>query len=300
MLQRQFLEILLLGMLWGPSFLFTKIALADIEPFTLVALRIGLGSILLFCIVKLKRIAMVYDLKLVLHCLILGFFVNGLPFLCFTFALKDISTSLSALINGTTPILTVILASLLFKDERITWNKTLGISVGLAGFLVLFLPAILGNQKNVNVFAMFLSFVGACSYAVGIVYARKLVQKTKPFVVPILQLFTSLCYLIPIALWFESPLQLKEISIASLASVIGLATLGTTFAYIMYYRIIAKYGATSVSMVTYLLPVFGTLLGVLFLEEPLSVDFCIASALILGGIVVVNNNFKLPKIFKLD
>lgn len=296
MLQKGLLEIFALAALWGPSFLFIKVATRDIAPFTLVSLRVGLAALLLYVVLKIKNFRLSRNPRLWGHCFILGFFANGFPFVCFSYSLIHIPSSLSALINGTVPVLTVLLANLFLEDERLTWNRAVGVMLGLSGFLVLFFPLILNTETEIAVrgLGILLSFLGTCSYAVGIVYAKKYVKKEEPLGVSVLQLATTLSYLIPLACFVEAPLEWAEIALSSWAAVLGLAVLGTMLACILYYRIIARYGATALSMVTYLLPLFGTVLGVVFLKETITLYFYLAGFLILCGILVLNGVISLP------
>jgi len=299
-LHKGFFDILALALLWGPSYLFIKIAESDIAPLTLVAVRVSLGVLLLYAVSQLRRIS-IWDSvrkhqKLWMHCFVIGFFATGLPFACFNYAILYIPTSLTALITGTTPIVTIILANLFLKDERLTWNRAIGVLVGLSGFCVLFLPsvlsALLGTDMDLDIKGILLSFIAASSYAVGMVYARKNIVKAPPLVAPILQLSSSLTYLIPLAFIFESPIpMLQAASTSSWLAVGGLAVLGTMLAFVVYYRIVAMQGATALSTVTYLLPVFSTILGMVFLKETVGLQFCVAAGLILCGVLIINGKF---------
>lgn len=290
------LEMMVLGALSSTSYLFYKLALTDISPFTLVSLRIGLGGTLLFLILKLNRIVLPNPIKnfsLWKRCFVLGFFTNGFPFVCFCYSLTTIPTSLSALINGMTPVLTVILASLFLENERLSFDRALGIILGLSGFAVLFLPSLLNTLSNDNAvpldsMGILLSFLGAASYAVGIVYARKHAHQAPALVVPTLQLLTSLSYLIPLAFLMEAPINLQEVSLTAWGGILGLSLLGTVCAFILYHRVLTRFGVTTLAMSNYLLPIFGTLLGIIFLNESITVHFLVASLLILLGIAAVN------------
>ncbi len=300
-------EIVLLSMLWGPSFLFIKIAVGDIAPLTITALRTLIGVLLLYIVLKFRKVQLWKHRKLWFHCFVIGIFANGIPWICFNFAVQTIPTSLSALINGTTPVLTIILANIFLKDEQLTWGRGIGATVGLVGFCVLFLPTVFsslqGTDLAVDMQGILLSFIGASSYAVGIVYVRKNFPSVPPLVAPVMQLFSSLLYLIPLAFIFESPLlMIQTASLSSWFGVLGLAVFGTAFAFIMYYRIIERQGATAVSTVTYLLPVFGTILGVTFLKETLDVQFFIAAILIFSGVLIVNGlvSFSFMKSAKVE
>ncbi|HEV2523539.1 MAG TPA: DMT family transporter [Gammaproteobacteria bacterium] len=297
--QKGLFEILLLSMLWGPSFLFIKIAVSDIAPLTIVALRTLIGVLLLYIVLKFRKVRLWKYRKLWFHFFVIGIFANGLPWICFNFAIQTISTSLSALINGTTPVLTIILANIFLKDEQLTWGRGIGATVGLVGFCVLFLPAVFSSLQGldlaVDMQGILLSFIASSSYAIGIVYVRKNLPSVPPLVAPVMQLTSSLFYLIPLAFIFESPLpMIQTASLSSWLGVLGLAVFGTALAFIMYYRIIERQGATAVSTVTYLLPVFGTILGVTFLQETLDVQFFIAAILIFSGVLIVNSVIPVP------
>jgi drug/metabolite transporter (DMT)-like permease len=300
---KRLLETFTLACLWGPSFLLIKLAIEDVGPFTLVALRVGIGGLilLLFFMIKFRKeifsqnfqnaenpLSSFWNKKLFSHSFILGFFSNGLPFICISYSLFHIPTSLSALINGVVPIITILLANLFLRDEKLNLNRVIGVLLGFAGFLIIFLPPLLSDQIAFEPVAILLGLLASFSYAGGMIYARKFVKNTKPLVVPILQLFTSLVYLIPIAWLLEWPENVVLDSYRTWACIFGLAVLGTSFAYILYYRIVNIYGAISLSMTTYLLPIIGTTLGVIFLEETITMRFWLASALILGGVLVVN------------
>lgn len=294
--QKALFDITLMAALFAPSFLFIKIAVQDISPITVIALRLGIAGLLLLFLLQLKRISIPRNLNLWKHCFILGLLVNGPPFVCFSYALTHIPSSLSALINGTTPVLTVILANLFLEDERFTLNRLVAVILGITGFLILFLPALLKNTFSFDTIGILLCFIASCSYAVGAIYARKYVPKAPPLVAPTLQLLTTFIFLIPFALIFESPSHLLDVSLSSWLALMGVAVLGTMLAFIMYHRIVVEHGATILSMNAFLLPIFGTILGVIFLNEPLTINFILAASLILSGIGVINGMIPIPYI----
>ncbi len=298
--QKGLFDIIALALLWGPSFLFMKIAISDITPFSLISLRVGLAGLFLFVVLKLRSISTKISNDLFAHACIVGFFMNGLPFVCFCYSLYYIPTSLSALINGTTPITTILLASLLFKQEALTWNRIMGILCGLGGFAILFLPALLGSSASIDMRGVFLASVGALSYSIGLVYAKKFVQgRSNPLVILMFQLLSSFVLLAMLAMIYEEPhtiLDVKSLSVWS--SVFALALLGTAFAFMLYYRILIRQGVAMLSMVTYLLPVVASVLGILFLEEEVGMPFALATLLILTGIVMVNRKVRLPEVIE--
>jgi len=287
------LDIFILSFLWGPSYLFIKTAVVEFGPLTLTLLRMSIAVILLYGVLKLKGIRLPRDPRLWFHCFIVGIFVNSLPSIFFNFSLLTISTSLSALINGATPILTLLLANLCLADERLNVRRSVGIVLGLLGFGILFLPSLLRANTEWDVNGMLFSFLGAASYAIANVYARKYVKKSPSYVAPVMQIASTLIYLIPLTFLLESPIACMEnASLTAWGASLMLAVFGTTLAFVMFYRIIQQQGATALATVTYLLPIIGTLIGIIFLQEKIGLQFFFAAALILLGVVIVNGAKK--------
>ena len=291
---RQFSEVLLLASLWGPAFLWTSIALQDISPITLVSCRIGIGSLILLLILSLRNISLrCVSPTLWGHSFVLGFFNNGFPFLCFAEAVRHIPISLAGLINGSTPIFTILLANIFLADERLSRHRIIGLLLGLSGFLLIVFPQFLSqNETTYSLYGVAMGFAGAASYAVGIIYAKRFATQAPPLVMPTLQLLSSLVYLIPLALLLEEVNALWTASSKTWLSLSLLACFSTSLAFMMFYRIVKTYGATPLAMVTYLLPIFGTLLGFFFLNEQMNLIFWLAAGLILGGVFVVNRQPK--------
>ncbi len=288
MFQRGLVDIIALALFWGPSFLFNKIALMDIEPITLVGFRVGFAGLMLGLFFKGRGVSFKISGLSFKRALILGFFNNGFPFVCFSYSLFYIPTSLSALLNGTMPVISILLARL-YLHEPLTWNKVGGLLLGLLGFCVLFVPSLLGSQQGFSVLGISLGLLGALSYAIGVVYTRKVGLSIDARVMIVYQLLSSLLYLVPLAFIFESPL--RDVPLASWSTwsaVLAVAILGTSLAFLLYFRILAKQGVAALSMVTYLLPIVGTALGVVFLGEHLDPLFMVAALCILAGVVLVN------------
>ncbi len=290
MINKKMLAIFTLGLLWGPSFLFTKVAVQEIPPWTFVSLRVLVATLILVCVLQIKKTKIAHNRQLWLDCLVLGFLNNGLPLICFGYALLHTPSSLAALTNGLTPITTVLLAHFFIREEHLTWRSSVGVLLSFSGFLVLFLPSILDLSVELDSVGMILSFIAACSYGVAMVYAKKApaVGKAPPLVVPTLQFASSLIYLIPLAFLFEPTSAVFDASLSAWGCVLGIAIFGTALAYTLYYHIVAQYGATALSSVCYFLPIFGALFGLIFLKEHIGLSFCIATILILSGVMLVN------------
>lgn len=282
-----FILIVMLACCWGPSFLFIKIAVIDIPPLTLVACRLLLGGSLLWCIMRLQGHRLWTFRKEVLHFFVMGIFACGAPFFLISLAEMQITSSLAAIINSTTPIFTSLLAHVFIPSDRINLNKSLGIILGFLGILVVFLPTALG-QAQVEPLGIGLVFLASICYAIGMVYSKKNFQGVPSIVGATAQLLAASLMLWPLALIVEQPWALKTPSVPALGGVLGLSVLGTALAFPIFYRIGKIAGATALSTSALLFPVIGIFLGVFVLDEDVGTNAYLGSAMILSGLALAN------------
>lgn len=294
---RQFFEVFLLSLMWGPSFLWNRMASAELGPFSIATVRIALGTLFLLVALWLWKTSLrTIPRRIWLHSMVLGFFANGFPWVCFAEGVRHIPISISALINGTVPLVTVILANLFLTDEKLSRYSLLGILLGMGGFLVIALPPLLdpaaaaqiSGMNDQALWGMSICLIGSISYAIAIVYAKRFVSSAPPLVVPTLQLLSSLVYLIPLMWWMEAPQALLTVSAKTWGILFLLGIFATMFAFLIYHRVIRLYGATASSMVTYLLPIIGTILGIICLNETIDGYFWLAAIMIFSGLFVIN------------
>jgi drug/metabolite transporter (DMT)-like permease len=294
---RNFLWLLFLAALWGPSFIFIKVAVGEIPPLTLAAGRVGLAALLLYLILRLQGRAFPGFGSIWKHFAVMGFFSNALPFALFSWGEQYIDSALAAILNGMTPLFTILLAHFLIEDDRLTLPKFLGVLLGFGGLMLLIGPSLLGGIEATT-WGLLAVAVAAASYGLAIVYSRKNLRGLPPLVGPAAQLTMATIYLLPLSLLIEQPFRLALPSWQALGSLFILATVGTALAFVLYYRIMEKTSATYLSMVTYMVPVFGVILGVLVLEEKLYWNAYLGCALILLGVMIVNGIFKLPSVWQ--
>lgn len=296
-IQRFFLTLGLTAM-WSPSFLFIKLALQDFPPITVGALRVTLGAVLLGGILLWHRQALPKQLMFWVHATIMGLFSMGLPFFLFPFAEQTIDSSLAAILNGTTPMFTALLAQIFVATDRLTIQKVVGIVLCATGLLLLFIPNIVEGVTGDSI-GMLAVTMASMSYAIGHIYGKKYVTGHPPFVGPTAALIASSCMLLPLAWWFEDALQLPMPSFSSIAGIGGLALFGTAIAFSLYYKLLEQCGPTAISLVACFFPVGGMLLGVLFLDEVFTVGHIFAASIILLGMMIVNDvlpiKISLPK-----
>ena len=288
---KNFFWLLFLAALWGPSFLFIKVTVAEIPPFTLVAGRVGVAAAVLYFILRLQRRSLPRLGRVWGHFAVMGFFANALPFVLFSWGEQYIDSALAAILNGATPLFTMVLAHWLLADDRLTASKLAGVLLGFGGLLALIGPS-LGGGMQTTTWGLLAIVVAAASYGVAIVYARRHLRRLPPLVGPTAQLLMATFYILPLALLFEQPWRQSIPSWPVIGSWLALALFGTALAFVVYYHIMKQMSATFLSMVTYLAPLFGLLLGVVILDERLSWNAYLGCGLILLGVMVVNGVFS--------
>lgn len=289
------LLFLLLACCWGPSFLFIKVAVEYFPPVMIATLRVAIGALLLYVILKVKRIELPKFGIAWKHFAVMGFFSCALPFSLFAVGEQYIDSSLAAILNGTTPLFTLMIAHFSTENDRLTKSKLIGSVIGFSGLFVLVFPSLF--QAKATLFGMVAGIIAAASYGIGFVYTKNNISGFKPLVVPTAQLFLAAIFLLPFCVILESPFEITLVSVAAIASVIGLAVFGTALAFVIYYKLIDATNATYASGVNYVLPIFGVVLGMLILDERLAWNSYLGSIMILVGVMIINGllKIKFPK-----
>jgi len=284
---KNLLLLMLLAAMWGPSFLFIKVAVGEIPPLTLVLGRVGVGATFLLIALLAARRSLPRERTLWRRLAVLALLQNALPWVLLSWGEQYIDSALASILNGTTPIFTIILAHFLVPGDRMTAPKLLGVLLGFVGLFLLILPSLAGGIQA-STWGLIAVTVASASYGVAIVYGRNHVRGLPPLVAPASQLSLATLYMLPIALIVDRPWQLAAPSPAAAGSLVALGILGTGMAFIVYYRLLETASATYLSMVTYVIPIFGVILGVLVLGEQLTWHSLAGFALILLGVMVVN------------
>jgi drug/metabolite transporter (DMT)-like permease len=288
---KNFLWLLLLASLWGPSFIFIKIAVQEIPPITIVTGRVGLAAILLLIILKVQGRRLPPFGPVWKHIAFVALVHNAVPFTLITWGEQHIDSALAAILNGTTPLFTILLAHTFTTDDRITPTKLIGVLVGFGGVLTLIGPSLLGGIQATALGLLAVTLAAAC-YGVAIVYARIHLRGLPPLVAPAAQLMLAGVYLLPLALFLEQPFSGPLPSWQALGALLALTVFGTALAFGLYYAVLARTSATYVSTVTYMIPVIGVLLGVIVLNEQLQWNAYLGCVLILGGVMIINRRQK--------
>nr|WP_210303326.1 DMT family transporter [Rhizobium aethiopicum] len=278
--------LVLLGLIWGGSFFFARIAVQHVPPLTLVFLRLLLAALALHVYIAGRL-----DIYSILQArwrefLVLGLINNALPHALIFFGQTRIGAGLAAILNATTPIWTVIIANYFTSDEKLSSAKIAGCLVGLAGTVVLIGPGI-STESEAPLWPLLLPVLAAVSYGFAATYGKRFRDVPAP-VTSAGQLTASSLIALPLSLVADRPWTLAVPPVDAILAVLALALLSTAFAYILYFRIMAAAGATNASLVTLLVPPSAILLGVLFLGETLSLAEFAGMALIGFGLVILD------------
>ncbi|MBX5046196.1 DMT family transporter [Rhizobium lentis] len=278
--------LVLLGLIWGGSFFFARIAVQHVPPLTLVFLRLLLAALVLHAYIA-GRLEIYSTLQARWReFLVLGLINNALPHALIFFGQTRIGAGLAAILNATTPIWTVLVANYFTSDEKLSLAKIAGCLVGLAGTIVLIGPGI-STGSEAPLWALMLPVLAAVSYGFAATYGKRFRDVPAP-VTSAGQLTASSLIALPLSLLADRPWTLAAPPLDTVLAVLALALLSTAFAYILYFRIMAAAGATNASLVTLLVPPSAILLGVLFLGETLSLAEFAGITLIGCGLVILD------------
>lgn len=280
------LMLLLLGLIWGGSFFFARVAIPYVPPFTLVFLRLSIAALALHLYLR-------GNLDIYRHLaanwrsfLLLGLINNAVPHTLIFLGQTHIGAGLASILNATTPVWTVIIANRLTDDEKLTGTKLAGCLTGLLGTIVLIGPSAL-STSSIPLWAVCLPILAAVSYGFAGIYGKRFKGIPAP-VTATGQLTASSIIMLPASLLIDHPWNLAMPPVGALAAIVALALISTAFGYILFFRIMARAGATNTSLVTLLVPPSAILLGALFLNERLHATDIAGMTLIGLGLVILD------------
>ncbi|MFC4132583.1 DMT family transporter [Hamadaea flava] len=274
------LTLIAVAALWGASFLFIRIGVRDLGPVALIEARVALAGLALLAIVTVLRRRPSWRDRW--RYLMLGLLSAAAPFTLIAAAELHLTASLAAILNATTPMFSLLLSAWWLR-EPLTVRKLAGVMVGVLGVAVLvgLGPIDPGPVLWASVAA---SLVAALLYAAGGIYAATRFSGVAPISVATGQQLAAAVLLLPLAAALP-PAELPGPSVT--AAVLALALACTALGFVLFYRLVAQLGSTGALTVTYLVPVFGSAWGALFLGERLSIGAGLGLLLVLGGVALV-------------
>ena len=277
-----------LSILWGGSFFFNQVALAELPPFTVVFGRIFLAALILWGVILLRGLPVPRAPVIWLSFLGMAILNNAIPFSLLAWGQTHISSSLAAILNATTPLFGVVVAHVLTSDERATPAKIFGVLAGFGGVAIMIGVDALADI-GIDILAQLACLGAATSYAFSSIFGRRFKRLgVTPMLTAAGQVTASSLILLPLMLFIDQPWSLPMPGMHSVLSILGIATLSTALAYILFFRILSSAGATNLMLVTFLIPVSAILLGVLFLGEALALRHIIGMAGIGIGLAAID------------
>ena len=277
--------LIVLSLLWGGSFFFIELALTGLPVLSIVWARVAVAATILGIALwltggRVPRGAAVWGALAVM-----GLLNNAVPFTLFVMAQGQITGSLAAILNATTPLFTVIVAHVATHDERAGPAKVAGVMLGFGGVVVM----LSGSDASGDLWAKFACLGAALSYGLAGVWGRRFKRMgVAPMTTAFGQLVCSTVIIAPVWLWVDRPWTLAVPEVTPVLAVAGMAVFSTALAYLIFFRVLAAAGATNLALVTFLIPVSATLLGVGLLGEALRAEHLAGFGLIAVGLVAMD------------
>jgi drug/metabolite transporter (DMT)-like permease len=281
---RDWFWVVLLGAVWGTSFLFNAIMIRELGPLWVSALRVTIGALGCWAVFLALKKPLPRDLRLYIQLGALGVLSYSIPFALFPLSQQHLASGVAAIINALTPVTTVLVSQFWPGGEKATWLKILGVVAGFGGAAILALPALLGGGTSE------LWAIGACLLATGC-YALSLnitrsFRTVDPTTLAALALTGGAVVATVAAFGFEGvPVITRG---ETILAALGIGLIATTFAFQVMYRILPRIGATNFSTVTFIAPVSAILLGVVILGERLTVTHFLGMAAIFLGLLLID------------
>ncbi len=277
-----------LSLIWASAFFNIKIATYSYGPLTVAFFRIFLGAVLIIIICHLKNIKIEAFSKDWYWFAIIGFVNLVIPFFLIAYGVQKIQSNLAAILMSTTPLSSAILAHFFTKTERINFTKIIGVMVGFAGIIILFSDNLLINSENF--FYALMILLGSTFYVIGGILTLKISSKKNENLTSSILIWGSLI-IFPIMIYYEQPWNIIP-RLDSTISLIYLGVFPTGIAWLIRFHILKKNGLVFHSQVAYLIPIFGVILGYIFLKEVITLKVLVALFAVVLGFYFVKQSIK--------
>jgi len=275
-----------LALIWSSAFFNIKIATESFGPVTIAFLRVFLASIPLIILCNIKKIKIEVFSKDWYWFALIGFVNLVIPFFFISYGIKAVQSNLAAILMSSTPLTSTILGHYFTKNEKFNLIKTVGVLIGFSGIVYLFSDNILINENNF--YSALLILLGATGYVVGGVLTLKISNKKNENVTTSICIWASII-LLPLTMIFEQPWNSTP-SALSIISVVYLGLVSTGLAWLLRFSILKKNGLIFQSQVSFLIPIFGIILGYIFLKELITPKIIVSVILVLIGIFLAKKS----------
>jgi drug/metabolite transporter (DMT)-like permease len=287
MKSKEWVWFVALGMIWGSSFLWIKVAVQEVDPFTLVGWRLLFGALGMLVVLVVRRPAFPRQRSTWLAMAVMGMINTALPFVLISWGEKTIDSAVASILNSTVPLFTLVIAHFFLHDDRISVPKVVGLAVGFLGVLTLLVRDLEPGGFRTGALGQAAVLLAAISYASASVFGRRTMREVSPLVQAFVPMVAADAVVWSAATQVGSPGVLPGLPITWVA-LLWLGLLGSCVAYLLYFHLLHAVGATRATMVTYLFPVVGVALGVLFLGEHADWHLVVGALLVVGSIAIVN------------
>tara|TARA_B100001057_G_scaffold470559_1_gene531987 strand:+ start:121 stop:1008 length:888 start_codon:yes stop_codon:yes gene_type:complete len=284
-----YLLLTFLALIWASAFFNIKIATYSFGPVTIAFLRVFFGAIPVLLLCYFKKIKIEAFSKDWHWFAMIGFINLVAPFFLIAYGVKSVQSNLAAILMSTTPLSSTILAHFYTKNEKFNFTKTIGILIGFSGIVFLFSDNLLIDKNNF--ISALLILLGSTCYVIGGVLTLKISKKKNENVTGSILIWATII-LLPLVFFIEQPWLLTP-RVDSTISVIYLGLISTGIAWLLRFRILVNNGLIFQSQVSYLIPIFGTILSYIFLKELITFKVLISLIAVCIGIYFVRKaDFK--------
>jgi drug/metabolite transporter (DMT)-like permease len=286
-------QFVALAAIWGSSFLFIKVALDDLAPLDVAFARIAIGGLTLFAVALFTRQRFPRDLRLWRHLAVIAVLMNVVPFTLFAYGEQHVSSVVAGIWNGTTPLFVLLFSISMLPGEQPTRERVAGLLAGFAGVLLVLGPW--RSQESGELIGHLACMAAAVCYGLGFPYVRRFLSD-RPESVVVLSAGQLACATVQTAALIVVLGQGGPggVSLQTVGAILALGVLGTGIAYPLNYAIVRAAGAGTASTVTYVIPLFSTVLGIVVLGEALSWNQPVGAVVVLVGVAISQGRIRWP------
>lgn len=282
---RTIIALLLVGGLWGASYVFTKVAIDETSVLTLVTVQTFIGGIAIIAYMAAKKLPYAASRSLYVKATGMALLNTVIPLLLVAWAVTRIDAGVAAVLNATMPLFAALFSALLLADERLSAGRAAGLAVGFAG-VILFTNGDIFNLGDSNVVAELAVIGAAASWGMNAVFARIVIRTEDTMSLTGTYFMLAVLMLAPVLLIFDWPPDLR-MGAKAYACIAAAGALSGALAYILFLWLLPRIGTVRAALTTYIVPVAGLFLGWLFLEESVGASSLIGTAVIISGVALV-------------
>ncbi len=280
--------IAILSILWGGAFFLIEVGLRSYSPNMLVFMRLALAVPPMWIVMRFAGDRLPTDIKSWSLLMVVGALNCALPFILFFWGQQYLDSGYASILNATTPLWGVVVAHFMTSDEKATPARIIGVLIGLAGIIVMVGPDAVKGLSN-NLLAQIACLISTLFYSFAAIYGRRLGQTSMtPMVVATGQTMMAALFMLPVILFYDQPWTMPMPRLDSTLAGLTLALFSTALAYILYFRLIDRAGASNAQLVAFIMPVLAIILGIAFLGEALNGGQIAGAVFIAIGLVILD------------